>query len=121
MTLHDLVHGWVPDKSIPIARLIASTITMIVTIITAIWAAGYFVSNLATKQETLTNRIDITDREVTEIKRAISGLPERMTNVEKLLEKTDSKQDDRFEQLKTLIVQTRPKNSAPSLQTTRRQ
>lgn len=116
MTLNDIVHGWVPDKSIPIVRLITSAVTMIVTIVTAIWAAGYFVSNLAGKQEALSTRIETTDREVSDLKKALSGLPERMTKVETIIEKTDSKQSERFDELKTLIVQTRPKNSAPSLQ-----
>src|SRR5262249_48134946 len=79
-------------------------------------SAGYFIGGIRSDYDHLKS-------EQVLIKQTNATIAERVTRVETKLLESSNRQDKALEEIKTLIVQTRPMNSAPSLQTktTRRQ
>jgi hypothetical protein len=103
MTLHDIISGWSADKSVPIVRLLFSVVTATVTLITAIWAAGYFVSALSTNIEAVRRDQLRLEREQDRQQAIISGLPERITRVETKLDKANEAHGKTLSDIKEIL------------------
>lgn len=117
MTLHDMFTGFSADKSVPIVRLLFGAITAIMTVSSAIWAAGYFVSAMSSNLDEVKRDQIRLEREQVRQQAIISGLPERITRVETKLDKANEANGKVLSDIKELLeLRTNvpaPKNSAP--------
>ena len=106
-----LNHGWTVDKKLPIWNVI----TFAIGLISAVAGGIVLLNQLRVNVENMAERQALFQRELEFQKEITKTLPERLKAVEVKLEETSAKQSEAFGELKTLIVQTRPRNSAPSL------
>lgn len=101
-------HGFVLKKEISVTALIAFLLSMVL-------GSYGFVRTFGKLEATLIALVDKVQIQQGELD-FLRGLPERVAKVEERIEKNNQQQIETLGEIKTLIVQSRPKNSTPSLQ-----
>lgn len=112
MTLTDVAHkvveGWMIDKRI--------SIPAIISIIVAATTAAFFLSDLKNDSKANSKELESQKQEINDLKaftKAIPLISERVGRLEATVAASSFRQEQAFDEIKALIVQTRPKNSAP--------
>lgn len=100
-------HGLTFSKEIPLFGAITFGIGLILASYGLVKAFGKWEATL----EAVTDRQSLQQSEL----QSLRDLPERMARVETKIEESSRKQNETLNEIKTLIVQTRPRNSAPTL------
>lgn len=100
-------HGLTFSREIPLFGAITFAIGLILASYGLVKTFGKWEATL----EAITDRQSMQQSEI----QALRNLPERMAAVETKIEQSSQKQNETLNEIKTLIIQTRPKNSAPSL------
>lgn len=100
--------GLTLKKEIPLWGAIMFVFSMLLATYGLVKTFGKWEATL----EAITDKVQIQQSEL----QFLRDLPSRMAKVEEKIEQYSKRQNEALDEIKALIVQTRPRNSAPSLQ-----